>query len=309
MVRVQPVPLSQFPFSRPGEAPAAEYEKLRTYESLPKVRLWDGSAVWFACRYDHVRQILRDNRFSAAGNHAHYPAVSEARKKLIAEEPLSLIRMDPPQHTAFRRMLTAEFSHPRMVELKPMISKVIALLIDRMIEAGAPTDFTKAFSLPFPSYVIAEILGVPHGQHEFFQKCTITKLALDNDPQDAFDAGVAQRDFLYRLFAEKSKDSAAQDDLIKRLIVTQIEPGNISVDQAVATVELLLIAGHETTANTASLGMKSLIENREAFERIHDDDDGIATRNIVEEILRFHSIVHFTAARVAVEDVSPVSDR
>lgn len=292
-----------FPFSRDGFAIPGEYAVTQAQDELVKVRMWDGSLVWLASRYEHVRAILGDIRFSSSARHENYPSPSPARGAVTAHDPDTMLRLDAPDHTALRRMFTAEFSHKRIQALQPQIDAVIAELIGELERLGPPTDFMRDFALPLPSKIIATILGVPYEDHAFFQHCTEVKLDLDASPEAAVQAGRDQRDYVRRLLHRMDGQDAEQDNLLGRMLHKHVRTGELSMDDAIANVELLIIAGHETTANMTALGMLALLLNREAFAAVGSDEDGRKTAQIVEEMLRFFAIVQLTGVRVAIEDV------
>jgi cytochrome P450 len=102
---------------------------------------------------------------------------------------------------------------------------------------------------------------------------------------------------------EKEKSPSIHDDLIGRLITAQIRPGHLSHNEAIGIVELLLQAGHETTANMTTMGLLSLLQSPEAFEEVQLASAPAGLRNAIEELLRYQTVVQFVGARVALEDV------
>jgi cytochrome P450 len=292
-----------FPFDRPDMGVPAEYGVLRQDDSLQPVRLWDGKIAWLATRYDDVRALLADNRFSADPRRPGYPSVTPARAREKRDHLPFFVMLDPPEHTRYRRMLTKEFTVSRIDGLRPMVEKVVHDLVDSLEDSGSTADMVKQFCLPIPTTVIAAMLGIPYSDHAFFQDRTVKLLGIDGDPGVASRAGDDLRDYMLGLLREKAKDPSAHDDILGRLIVDQIEPGHLAFDEAAMLVVLLMLAGHETTANMIGLGLLSLLLNRDAFEAVRTDESGAIVRRAVEEMLRIHSIVHYTGTRVALEDV------
>jgi cytochrome P450 len=174
-------------------------------------------------------------------------------------------------------------------------------LIDDMIAHGSPADFYQHFALPLPSWVIAELLGVPHDDHAFFQKIARTRFSHNLDPKAPLIAGEQLWSYLDALIARKEKDPGEGDDVIGRLVVEQIRPGHITHEDAIIHVRQLLLAGHDTTANMIALGALTLFEHPDQLERLKADPSLVP--NAVEEMLRFLSIAQFNSARVALEDI------
>jgi cytochrome P450 len=295
--------LPVFPFERPNMGPPREYADLRQSDSLQRVKLWDGKIAWLATRYEDVRKLLADNRFSADPRRSGYPQVSPAREREKRQELPFFVMMDPPDHTRYRRMLTKEFTYDRIQALRPMVQTVVDTLIGGLLEHEPPVDLVQAFCLALPTTIIANMLGVPYSDHEFFQDRTVKLLGIDGPPGTATRAGDELREYMLGLLREKSKAPEEYDDILGRLVREQIQPGNLQYDEAAMLVVILMLAGHETTANMIGLGVLSMLQNPDSFAALRADGSTALMNRAVEEMLRFHSIVHYTGSRVALEDV------
>lgn len=281
--------------------PAPEYQHSRDTAPFTRIRIWDGNLAWLATRYEDVQQILSDPRFSQVPTHPTYPFPSESRALLLRSEQPPLNQMDPPEHTKFRRMFSKMFTVQKIEQMRPMIQTMVDKLLDDMIAAGAPADFYHHFALPLPSWVIAELLGVPHDDHAFFQKVARTRFSHNGDPMAPLRAGEQIRDYLDQLIAKKEQDPGEGTDVIGRLVIDQIRPGNLSHDDAIVHVRQLLLAGHDTTANMIALGALTLFEHPDQLEKVKADPSLVP--NTVEELLRYLTIAQFNSARVALEDI------
>ncbi|KWF30828.1 cytochrome P450 [Burkholderia pseudomultivorans] len=296
-------PFSQptFPIARQCPfLPPDEYRAFRQASGPVKVRMWDGHDAWLLTRYDDVRAVLGDNRFSGDPQKPGYPSLSAARDAVLDLEP-AFIRMDPPEHGHYRRMLTKEFMIKRVSDMRPRIESIFNRLVDELIAKGPPANLVEDLFLPLTSEVIAWLLDVPHEDHGFFQEQSRLKVLLDVDPSIPKAASDRILSYLDRLIAEREKDAEQRTDLLSRLIVEQVRPGHLTHRELVVMADLLLMAGHETTANQMALGVYSFLTNPDQMQLLRDDPSLL--RNAVEEMLRFHTIVHYNAFRVAVEDV------
>ncbi|MBB5399513.1 cytochrome P450 [Paraburkholderia youngii] len=262
--------------------------------------MWDGRDAWLFTRYDDVRAVLGDNRFSGDPHVSGFPSLSPARNAVLDLEP-AFIRMDPPQHGHYRRMLTKEFMIKRVSELRPRIDSIFNRLIDELLEKGPPANLVEDLFLPLTSEVIAGLLDVPASDHGFFQEQSRLKVLLDVDPSIPKAASDRILAYLDRLITERAKDAENRTDLLSRLIVEQVRPGHLTHRELVIMAELLLMAGHETTANQMALGVFSFLTNPDQLRLLRENPSLL--RNAVEEMLRFHTIVHYNAFRVATEDV------
>jgi cytochrome P450 len=289
--------MSRCPF-----APPPEYAEIRKNEGLSRVTMPDGSLAWIATRYDDVRAILGDSRFSTVPSTPGYPFIAPARAALLKNEfPPTIIRMDSPQHTKYRRMLSKEFMVHHIEAMRPELQQTVNTLLDEFIAKGSPADLFEDFALTVPTTVISRMLGVPYEDRDFFQERSKAKLDLTADPEVPIRAGAEMREYLDRLITEKMVHPGNRSDLISRLVMSQVVPGHMTREEALATIELLLMGGHETTANMIALGTLSLLTHPDQKDALVADPSLV--RNAVEEMLRFHTIVHYNGPRVALEDV------
>jgi cytochrome P450 len=300
-------PRAAFPIARQCPfVPPSEYREFQAQDGPVKVRMWDGRDAWLFTRYDDVRAVLGDNRFSGDPSVSGFPSLSEARNAVLELEP-AFIRMDPPQHGHFRRMLTKEFMVKKIAAMRPMIDATFNRLLDELIAKGPPANLADDLFLPFTSEVIAGLLDVPREDHGFFQEQSRLKVLLDVGPDVPKAASARILAYLDALITEREKDAETRDDLLSRLIVEQVRTGHLTHRELVVMSELLLMAGHETTANQMALGVHSFLTHPDQLARLRAEPGLL--RNAVEEMLRFHTIVHYNAFRVAREDVEVAGQR
>jgi len=296
--------LPLFPFDRPHDGPPVEYEALRKSASLQKVRLPNGNAAWLATRYEDVRALLADNRFSADLRKEGYPQLSTSRPVAASTEGVIPINYtDPPDHTRLRRALMKEFTVARVQALQPLIETVINGLIDRMLAAGPPLDLQSRFALAVPTSVILKMLGIAYEEHAFFHERAGLVVSTNLDAALARQAQQEIRARMREILGDKEKNPEAHEDLMGRLILDQIRPGNLGYDEACSLLQSLVIAGHETTANIIGLGTLSLLRSPETFRRLREDTSMKLVERAVEEMLRYWSTTNFVGFRVALEDV------
>jgi cytochrome P450 len=283
---------------RPFDPPPAMRD-LQAKTPLTRVRLWDGSTPWLVTRHAAQRTLLADPRISADMTHPHYPHLGPAGKELGNRER-SFIGMDDPQHARLRRMLTAAFAIKRMEALRPTIQRIVDNLIDDMLAGPTPVDLVQAFALPVPSLVICELLGVPYADHEFFQANSGISLNRGSTPGQVRAAQQRLIDYLDRLLGEKLAHPG--DDLLSQL-AGRVMGAELSRREAAAMGRLLLVAGHETTANMIALGTLALLEHPDQLAELRATDDPHLIARAVEELLRYLTIVHTGRRRVALEDI------
>ncbi|MFD8638327.1 cytochrome P450 [Streptomyces sp. NPDC059533] len=290
-----------FPFARTCPfSPPAEYAPLRAEEPMSQVVLQNGKTAWLATRHEHVRTLLSHPATTASRAHPAFPA-TVANVGAFAQKGF-LLSMDAPDHSLHRRMVTSEFTLNRTRKLRPRIQEIVDECVDRILEAGAggrPVDLVQELSLPVPSLVICELLGVPYESRGVFQKYTEVLLERSSTPEERGAAFGALRAFLGELVS--SKDDEPDDALLSRLAVKYREAGIHDHELLTGFAMLLLLAGHETTANMISLGVTALLREPEKLATITADPS--RTPGAVEELLRWFSIVDYPTARVALEDI------
>jgi cytochrome P450 len=204
--------------------------------------------------------------------------------------------MDPPEHTRYRRLLTGQFTVRRMNALVPDIERIVAEHLDAMARAAHPVDLVQAYALPIPSMVICELLGVPYADRGQFQRWTAILLALDTDWETVRSTADELRAYMLDLVRAKRRLPA--DDLLGGLIHGG---GELTDDELANMGNLLLIAGHETTANMLALGTLTLLRNPDQLALLRADP--ALFDEAVEELLRYASIIQFGLLRTATEDV------
>jgi Cytochrome P450 len=281
----------QTPFDPPGEL-----GRWRDEAPLRRLAYPDGHLGWLATGYDAVRAVLGDPRFSNRVEIAHVPL----RQMMVARDilrfpPGMFLRMDPPEHTRYRRLLTGQFTVRRMRLLEPRIEAIVADRLAEMAAAGPPADLVPAYALPIPSLVICELLGVPYRDHERFQRDSATLLALERSEKEKLAAFDDLFGYLGDLVRHKRDEPG--DDLLSGLAAS----GELSHAELTGVALLLLVAGHETTANMIALGTFTLLRHPGQLAAVRDEP-GVAER-AVEELLRYLTIVQFGPTRTATEDV------
>jgi hypothetical protein len=273
---------------------------LQAEAPISRVRLWDGSTAWLVTRYDDERALLADPRISADTTQPGYPHISAGARER-RKQARTFISMDDPDHARLRRMVTAQFAIKRIEALRPAIQQIVDELIDAMLTTPKPVDLVEAFALPVPSRVICELLGVPYADHGFFQENSKILVKRDSPPEAARQAQSMLLTYLDALVTEKLANPG--EDLLSKLAVERVATGEISPHDAAVMGTLLLIAGHETTANMIALGTLTLLQHPEQLAALREGDDPTLIAGTVEELLRYLSIVHSGRRRVARADI------
>jgi cytochrome P450 monooxygenase len=279
-----------FPARRPGQPfPPPQYADFRDLGCPVRTHLPNGQPVWLVSRYEDVRAVLTDPRISANPSNAGFPQVARTGGVPTQQQiPGWFVGLDPPEHDRYRKVLIPEFSVRRVRQWRPTIQQEVDECVDALLELGGEADLVADFAVAVPSRIIATILGVPHSDRGFYESRTqiLVNLA-DSTDDERTDAAQQLLRHINRLIAIKRKWPG--DDLISRILATGVlEPRELS-----GVVMLLLIAGHETTANNIALGVLTLLNYP---EWIGDD-------RVVDEVIRYHSVADLLAMRTVIDDV------
>ena len=296
-----PAALPEFPMARAAGCPFDPPPALRALQEegpVTKVRLPNGMTPWLVTRYAEQRAVLADPRVSADVTRPGYPL--QAPRSSVNGSNLSFIMMDDPEHARLRRMVTAPFAIKRVEAMRPGVQKIVDELIDAMLAGPKPVDLVEAFALPVPSLVICQLLGVPYADHDFFQENSRILIRRDALPEQRAAATERLNDYLDALVGEKLADPA--DDLLSAL-TARVTAGELTRQDVVRMAVLLLIAGHETTANMIALGTLALLEHPDQLALLRETDDPRLIAGAVEELLRYLHITHSGRRRVAAEDM------
>ncbi|WP_198549111.1 cytochrome P450 [Streptomyces sp. PRh5] len=253
-------------------------------------------------RYDDVRAVHSDAerlRLDAIGPSPGLAAEGVDDEEMKQRRAGRLLMLDPPEHTRLRRLLTATFTVRRAQALGPRIQEIVDEHLDAMEAAGPPVDLVSAFALPVPSLVICELLGVPFADRAEFGARSNRFFDTTMSPQERLRLDAEADAYMHTLVVRHREKPG--DDLLS-LLIREHGTGALSDEELVGLADLLLIAGHETTANVISLGTLALLRHPDQLALVRDDPS--AVEDAVEELLRFTSVLHAGFVRVAVEDTT-----
>ena len=179
----------------------------------------------------------------------------------------------------------------------PSFEQVVDDVLDAFMAKGSPGDLITGVCLPIASTVISTMLGVPHEDHEFFQSRSAQLLMRDADPAEQRQAQLDLAAYIADLVA--SKADAPDDKIISRLY-KKVDSGEMRLTQLQNFAYVMLLAGHETTSNMLGLSVLSFLEHPDRREAMMADPDLMPA--IVQEMLRYHSILDDITSRFAIAD-------
>ncbi|MFF4211351.1 cytochrome P450 [Streptomyces sp. NPDC001796] len=282
--------------------PPAEWAALRRECPVARVTLPSGDEASLLTRYEDVKQVLSDERFTRrldADDAARITATESGG--VFSNEMALAIPQRGEAHRRWRRMVTKWFTAKRMAALRPGIEAMADRLVDAMVERGQPADLKASLAFPLPVWVICDMLGVPDSDRDRFSYWSDALLNLTRYTQEEVDEAEAEFN-AYMTGHLAAKRAAPGGDPLGELIVATGPGGyRMSDRELVATGRGLLVAGHETTANMIGKMVAMLLSDRSRWERLLADRSLV--RSAVEEALRFDANAGIGMPRYIGEEV------
>jgi len=248
---------------------------------------------WAITKHDDVVAVSRDSELFSSALKGYMPA-PEADPIDLAQSRLMLLGMDPPAHTRLRGLVNRGFTPRRVARLEPRIRELCRQIVDAVVPRGE-CDFVTDIAGELPSYLIAELVGIPLGDGRKLYELTEVMHAADN-AREAAKAIEAM--FAYSAGVRAAKRARPGQDLASVLLAAEIDGERLSDLEFDLFFLLLVNAGGDTTRNLVASGMQALIEHPEQLAALRKDRALLP--GAIEEMLRFTTpVVQFqrTATR------------
>ena len=278
--------------------PHAQYDWLRANDPVHFQAEPNGPGFWAITRYQDVYDVDRN-----------FQAFSSEPTIMIQDGPEGaggfgpykmMLMMAPPQHTAFRRLIRQEFTVPTAADKKPRMQQLAQQIVDDVIERGA-CDFVAQVAGEMPSYVIAELMGIPLDDGRELYKLTEAIHTTAGGTPSQEGAVAVFKMFEYGRKVIDEKRARPKDDLATKLLQAEVDGKKLDDMEFLLFFLLLIDAGGDTTRNLLSAGMLAMLENPDQLTWLQADLPGRlpAAR---EELLRWTSPVIYMRRR-ATRDV------
>ncbi|PRQ00443.1 cytochrome P450 family protein [Enhygromyxa salina] len=277
------------------------YAWLREASPMVRCRQPFVGRAWAATRYDDVSSVLKDpKRFksSHSGANGRQAIYERVLPRLVQGFMKSMVSSDGDDHRRLRGLVAKAFTPARVEQLESRIDGIVTQLLDRAM-ASATFDLMAAFALPLPLRIISELLGVEAHERANFRRAMVRIIADRSEWSLIYRLPTywELRRMFDRMLARKR--ARPTDDLTSDLIAVEQAGDQLTAEELVSMVFLLLFAGHETTVNLLGNGTLALLEHPEQFARLRDDPSLVPSA--IEEMLRFDSPAHFSATRYVAE--------
>lgn len=261
------------------------------------------AGTWVISEFENARKMLRDPRCGSPPDQESVGPMSidGSPRRRIDSEAISMLFLNPPDHTRIRGLVSRAFTPRRVERLRPEVTAMTDELLDDLAGTG---DFVDCVAFPLPANVISALVGVPQSDRDWLRPL-IADLAASLEPIssneviDRAEASALQaREYFFALI--KARRADPQDDLLTGLIQASDGEDRLTEDEVISNVLLIYAAGFETTTQLLSNMVRALSANPDQLELLRADHSLIAAT--VEEVLRYDPPVQVDG-RYVFEDV------
>lgn len=264
---------------------------------ITRIQLPNGEGwAWLVTRYEDVRTVTNDPRFSRAAV-MDQPEVTRLAPHFIPARG-AVGFLDPPDHTRLRRSVAAAFTAKGVERIREKSRRMLDELVDELLQDGPPADLTATVLTPFPIAVICELMGVPAADRQGMH--TWTQLILSSS--HGKNVSEKARNEMGAYFADLIglREGSTGED-VASLLGAAVGRGEVTLEEAVGLAVLLQIGGEAVTNNSGQM-FYLLLTRPDLADRLRTEPD--IRPQAIDELLRY--IPHRNAvglSRIALEDV------
>jgi cytochrome P450 len=237
----------------------------------------ESKPVFMVYRHDEIAQVLRDNETFSSSIIINF--FGDALGKHV------MLGMDEPEHRRYRSLVSPAFSQKALARRQQeLVERVGNDLIDRFVERGR-ADLVREFTFPYPTQIIASLLGLPREDHPQFQRWSISLLSITVNRERAVAASAELRDYFVPILADRREEP--RDDLISSLAQAEIDGERLSDEEIFCFLRLLLPAGVETTYRSLGNLLFGLLSHPDQLDAVRSDRALIP--QAIEEAVRWEA--------------------
>jgi cytochrome P450 len=247
--------------------------------------------VFMVYRYDEIAQVLRDHETFSSG--IIVGVFGDVFGKHV------MLGMDEPAHGRYRSLVSKAFSQKALARRQEeLVERVANELIDRFAGRGR-AELVREFTFPYPTQIIAGLLGLPRADYPRFQRWSISLLGFTVNRERGITASAALKDYFAPILAARREEP--RDDLISTLAQAEIDGERLSDEEIFSFLRLLLPAGVETTYRSTGNLLFGLLSNPEQLDAVRSDRSLIP--QAIEEAVRWEAPL-LVITRVATRDTT-----
>lgn len=274
-----------------------QFDWLRANEPVTPVQVASGDTVWLVTRYDDVKAVLADPRFSR--NIGRPEAADLIPGVRMPSMPLA----DPPAHTRWRKLISRAFTARRIEGMRGRVEEIVDGLLDRIAQAPEPVDLMQEFAFPLPIAVVCALLELDGSETGRFRELAAAALATDGSTPAEKGAAFGELAVYAGRIITSRREHPGNDLLSTLVSVHDDDAAALTEPELVATVMTLLIGGYENPAHQLGKGLYTLFRHPEQLAALHAAPESIG--GAVEEMLRYTGALDsgFGSPRFALADV------
>jgi cytochrome P450 len=258
---------------------------------------------WAVTRHADILAVSRHNDVFVSGQGVMFDSYPEE----VMHATMSILAMDPPRHTKLRKLVSAAFTPRQIKRIDHLILANAAEVVQNLVAAGSGADFVEHCAERLPILTLAHMIGIPEEDRDKVAE-TAQSLISASDPAFAagrnplaiaFEGTMYIAELAHRLADERRRKPS--DDLMTNMVQVDVDGEKLTNDEIAAFFNLLMVAGNDTTRQTASHTLKALTDHPDQRAWLMADfEDRIGAA--VEEFIRFSSPV-MTFRRTAVSEI------
>jgi cytochrome P450 len=272
----------------------AEKRRAAPVELVPEIDFAgnrSGNMVCNVYSYDLVAQVLRDN--------VTYTSTVIRELMALVMGPFVLVGMDEPEHKRHRALVSVAFRHKSLVRWEAdVIEPILHEIVDSFVDRGR-AELVRELTYRFPVQVIAELLGIPHQDHEQFHDMAVWVVNVAANPEKGIAASHALREYLADIV--EAKRAKPGEDVISLLVQEELDGESLSDEEIFSFLRLLLPAGAETTYRATGSFLYGLLANPDQLDALRADRSLMP--QAVEEAIRWESPLLITSRGATVDTV------
>ena len=250
----------------------------------------EAKPVFFVYRYDDILEVLRDGETYSSGQII----------ELIMGDVMGrhiMLGMDDPEHRRYRALVSTAFGPKAIARWEAqLIDPIASDLIDRFDGRGH-AELVREFTFPYPTQVIAGMLGLPRADYQRFQRWSIAILSVFTKRAAAIAASEQVKEYLARILDDRRREP--RDDLISDLAQAELDGERLSDEEIYSFLRLLLPAGVETTYRSTGNLLFSLLSRPDQLDAVRADRSLIP--QAIEETVRYEAPL-LNITRIATRD-------
>jgi len=274
--------------------PYTELGRLRREEPVQRIDISgmpheESKPVFMVYRHEEAAQMLRDNEtFSSA---IIIDAFGDALGKHV------MLGMDEPEHGRHRALVSKAFSQKALARWEEELLGTVGNELIDVFADRRTADVAREFTFPYPTQIIAGLLGLPREDYPQFQRWSVALLAVLFNRERGLAASEALRQYFIPILAARREEP--RDDLISALAQAEIDGDKLSDEEIFSFLRLLLPAGVETTYRSLGNLLFALLSNPDQLDAVRADRSLLP--QAIEEAVRWEPPL-LTITRVATRD-------